>query len=237
MAHHTHPHGRDPRLSFSLGSAAWRLATVDEHARSAGMAVDELLDHLEPYLEAGWIAIEAHDGVLFLDTAPGGRPATGVTANLWSTMRRELTADAACARWRHVRALEEGGWRVETRTEMLQRRFAHIHPAPWCTVEVKDRPVPLVWEPRPDQLDMPGGVCDTYAKAREALVAVTCGPGRLEEYVTSVRSWVLTRGAVAGGEWLSVLVLEAPTFSATLLRCTDNSVAPVAFARSDRPGS
>lgn len=234
MNQRTQPHGRDPRLSFSLGAAAWRLATVDEHARTAGMAVDELLDHLEPYLEGGWVTIEAHDGVLFLDTAGHSVPAAGVTPNLWSSLRRTLPVDAACTRWRNIRALESGGWRVETRTELLGRRFAHVHPSPWCTVEVKERPVPLVWEPTPVQLGGHGGVCDTYAHAREPLVAVTCPPGRLEECVAAVRSWVLTRGAVAGGEWLSVLVLEAPTFSATLLRCTDNSVAPVAFARSDR---
>lgn len=233
MAHHTHPHGRDPRLSFSLGSAAWRLATVDEHARSAGMAVDELLDHLEPHLESGEVAIEAHDGVLFLDTAAGGG-STGITPNLWSTMRRTLAPQVAAARWRAIRALEAGGWRVETRPEILERLFGHVRPGPWCAVEVKERPVPLVWEPTPAQLAAPRGVCDTYANVHEPLVAVTCPAGHLEEYVAAVRSWVLTRGAVAGGGWLSVLVLEAPTFTATLLRCTDNSVAPVAFARSDR---
>lgn len=229
-----HRPGMDPRLAYSIGSGAWRLASVDEHARSAGMQVGELLDGLEWYLESGAMAIEAHDGELFLHTAPTGSAPTGSEVNLWAGMRRTLPVQAASERWRHVRALEAGGWRVEVRPGVLESQFGAVRPVPWCAVEVQGRSVGLVWEPAEDQLSGRDGVCDGYADAGYGVVAVSCRAGGLEGVVAAVRSWVLTRGAVAGGRWLSVLVLEAPGYSATLLRCTDNSVTPVAFARNER---
>jgi hypothetical protein len=227
--------GMDPRLAYSIGSGAWRLASVDEHARSAGMAVDELLDGLEWYLESGVMSIEAHDGELFLNTAAGGAAPVGTSVNFWSGMRRTLSIQAAHDRWRQVRQLEAGGWRVEVRPAILQSQFGDLRPVPWCSLEVQGRPVGLVWEPTLEQLAGSNGVCDRYAGNGQSVVAITCAPGGLEQVVAGVRSWVLTRGAVAGGRWLSVLVLEAPGYMATLLRCTDNSVTPVAFAKHDRP--
>jgi hypothetical protein len=223
----------DPRLVFSFGPDAWRLATIDEHAKASGVQVDEFLTLIEAHLEAGWLGVEAVDGNLFLRTATtNGEPA--ITApNLWETLRGAANLQLAAHRWSRIRELERGGWHAETRHRILDGRFSHLRPTPWLAVTVQQRGVGVIVDVASAALGQEGGILDSWSQAGEPLVAVVCEPGALPSVVAEVRSWVLSRGAVAGGRWMSVLVLEAPSYTATLLRCTDNSVTPVAFAQSE----
>lgn len=232
---HHQPRRLDARLWFSLGTGAWKLASLDEHALAAGMSVDQLLEEIDGFLSSGQMTVESSNGVVFLHTAPGGRPPEGFGINLWASLRSERSPADASGRWRQIRDLELAGWRVEHRPSVLRERFGRLNNAPWCALVVRDEIVPLICNP---PLPGIGMLCDRYSEAGEPMVAVICGPRLLDHYVSQVRRWTLERGAVAGGRWLSVLILEAPALSATLIRCTDNSVEPVTFARPEMtPGS
>lgn len=223
---------RDARLLHLFLRSPQKAASVEEYAHAAGMTVDEVLGHLAPLFAQGTLSLDAVDGVLFVNTSPSGRPTppgkVDVAPNLWEVLSARAPAGRAVDLWRLVRGLESGGWRVEVDHATLQsttrvpRELLHLG------VYVKNNLFPVV--PYPDPLTLGSRVLTPATIHGATSLAITCPPRQLETAVTATRSWFL---AAQKPPELTVLVLEAPSFPATLVRTTDNSVTPVTVQRFD----
>jgi hypothetical protein len=220
----------DPRLHFVLVDRPISYATVDELAAASGMATDDVLAHLQPFLHDGTLALEIHEDTLFLHTAPRGRTARPTRpvapANLWERLRDRAPLERAAALWKLIRALEASGWRVETHLDSVCAGLGRLTINPYFGVEAGPTVVPVVCYPTAAALS--GGVLESYEQAGAAGLAVTCDMGGLDAMVTAVRSWTARRGRTSS---MIVIVLEAPRFNPTLVSTQDSSVSPVAVSR------
>lgn len=224
----------DARLQQVFTRSPERCATVDEYARAAGMDVAEVLALLSPLLERGVLALDSVGGQLMVHTAPNGRPAPfelpQARTNLWELLRDRATLERAFGLWQLVRGLEAGGWQVQLDRVALEaqaqvaRHFLQLG----VTVRHPQIPgevlVPLV--PYPPQTEL-AGLLDAFAVGGATGLAVTCQNRELDAAVTGCRAWFLAHP----GANLTVFVLEAPAFGATVLRPDDNSVTPVVVQR------
>lgn len=224
----------DARLQQVFTRTPERCASVEEYARAAGMDVSETLALLTPLLEHGVLALDSVGGQLMVNTAPNGRPAPfelpQARANLWEQLRDRANLERAFGLWQLIRGLEAGGWNVTTDRERLE---AHVRvPRHLLQMGVTVRHpripgeviVPLV--PYPPANELPG-LCETFHADGATGLAVTCQNRALDAAVTGCRSWFLANP----GTSLTVFVLEAPAFGATVVRPDDNSVTPVVVQR------
>lgn len=224
----------DARLNHVFHRQPERCATVDEYASAAGMDPEQVLELLSPYLSNGTLGIEVYADLLFVHTAPTGRPTPShlpeVAPNLWERIRNRAPLARAYALWRLIRSLEHAGWKVETNVKEVTLGLGWLPTEPYLGLNVKGQPVPVIPYPAPNELPGPNGLCEAYQKAGARGIAVTCDNGALDQIVTAVRAWVLGRGEPS---YMTILVLEAPRFNPTLIRPSDNSVTPINITRHE----
>lgn len=220
----------EPRVHFVFLRHGWRLATVEEYARAAGVDAAVVLQALSGPLSQGLISIETCDGTLFVHTAPRGRPVPpgmpSARPNLWETVRIRRSVAEAHRVWQLIRALETGGWTVVWDPETLVGLAPQAPPL--LALKVHDTLVPLY-----DVGDRVEWVPDVCAATIGQAVAVTAGNHALDRTVTAVRAWMLRQRKLPQ---LAVLVLEPPMFAPTVVRGIDNSVTPVVVQRYE-PGA
>jgi hypothetical protein len=216
----------DARVHFVFTRHSWRLASVEEYARAAGVDAAVVLNTLAGPLSQGVLSIETHDGTLFVHTAPKGRnPGSGAKPNLWESLRSGRTVPEAHRVWALIRSLEAAGWGVVwDRDELVQLSTA----PPLLGVRVRGTTVPLFH--LSGRTDWVGEVCTAV---RGDSLAVTSDHHGLDRMVTAVRAWMLSQPKIPT---LGVLVLEPPMFAPTLVQSRDNSVTPVVVQRYE-PGS
>lgn len=219
----------DARLQHMFLRTPTRCASVEEYARAAGMTTDEVLELLSPLLSEGILGLDPVQGTLFVHTAPKGRPAPmplpQIAANLWELLRNRASLEQAFALWRLIRGLEVGGWTVDIDQVALEARAQVNSRHLLLGIRVRDILVPLV--PYPTTTQVPSAL-DDFAGGSAVAVALTCENRELDQMVTAARAWFLSRPVPAR---MTVFILEAPSFAATILRCDDNSVTPVVVQR------
>lgn len=220
---------KDARLQQVFTRTPERCASVDEYARAAGLQVADVLEILTPALAEGILALDSVGGTLLIHTAPNGRPTVSTRPqakpNLWELLRERAGLERAHGLWQLIRGLEAGGWSVELDQELLELHAGVPRQYLQLGVWLRDVLVPLV--PYPAQPEIPA-ILDVYAAAEGPGVALTCRNRELDAAVTGARAWYLRQGSPPE---LTVFVLEAPGFGATVLRASDNSVTPVVVQR------
>lgn len=230
-----HPiHVADPRLNRLLVRNPERCASISEYAQASGIDTTRIVELLGPYLDEGSLAIEVAGDEIFVLTAPRGRPlpldVAEVAPNLWEALRTRAGVQEAYVLWRLVRGLEASGWRVHTHPARITFGMADLASPPILGVDVGNSLLPLVVHPSVDDLSDGSGLLAEYDRAGAGAVGIVCQQGYLDEMVTAVRRWSLSRRAVP--TMMSVLVLEAPRFNPTLLSPGDASVTPRAVTRT-----
>ena len=216
----------DPRLTRLFQRDPETCATLDEYARTTGISTEKVLELISPYLDNGTLGLDVVDEAVFVHTAPQGRPTPAVVPevppNLWERLRAHGDTARAFELWRLYRALERAGWRVEANPHAIRVGLGPLGFTPPLGIRIQQTVVPVS-----DQFDLagltqPGGLLAAYARAGAPTVAVVCPSGALDAAGTAVRSWFATQ-QFAG---VSVLLLEAPRYTPTLLTPTDGGVRP-----------
>ena len=216
----------DLRLKLALTRDGGELASLNEYAAACGIDAGVILTSLEPYLLDGTLLVEFVGGEMFLHTAPMGRPTPSgvieVAENLWERLRVAATPDQAYTLWKLTRALENSGWKVETRSGRVAFGLGRLATPPRIGLTVRARIVPLLGFPDLNELASPGGMIDQYEFAGATALAVTCDKGQLDRTITEIRRHLLTRRMPTQ---LNLIVCEAPRFNPTLLTAGDRAVA------------
>lgn len=211
---------------FAVGDD--RAATVSEYAEKSGIPVAQVIDLLEPLLANGLIRLDPCGDQIFVHTAPAGRAAMGeaaLPANLWERLRDRLPENAAYAIWKLIRELERVGWRVETRPAFVQYGMGRISRPPLIGLYLGNMVVPAFLYPLPEEIE---SYLDEYAAAGTLSVAVLCRAGALDETVSAVRKWYLSRAEAPN---MGVLVLEDPRYDPVAIRPDDASITPLSIDR------
>lgn len=224
----------DPRLNRLLVRNPDRCASISEYAAASGIDTAQVIDLLGPYLDEGSLSLEVCGEEIFVLTAPGGRPLpmhlADVAPNMWETLRQRCNVDDSARMWRLIRGLERAGWRVSTDQGALTFGLATLREAPMIGVDVGNSILAVLPYPASDSISSPVGYLAEYDRAGAAALGIVCDQGALDEMVTAVRRWVLSRQAVP--TTMSVLILEAPRFNPTLLSPGDAAVSARAVTRS-----
>jgi hypothetical protein len=151
-----------------------------------------------------------------------------VPPNLWERLRDRASTDFAYALWKLVRSLERSGWKVETHLNRIVFGLGAMSELPYIGVTVANAVVPLLIFPAADALAAGTGLLAAYDRAGAHAVGIVCDEGALDEMVTAVRRWVLSRSFPPA---MSMLILEAPRYNPTVLTPGDAAVTPVAVTR------
>jgi hypothetical protein len=223
----------DQRLNAVLRSDPTRCASVAEYAQAIGVSVDRIIDLLSEHLDDGTLALEIVHGEIFLHTAPSGRPHTlgysRVAPNLWEYLHDDVAPEQAYDHWVLVRSLQRAGWRVEVRPSLITQNLGHLAVRPKMSIAIGANLIPLLAYPSTSDIADAAGVLDDYERARARAVALTTAPDALEPMVTAIRRHFLARRPTIA---TSVLVLEAPTFSPTLIGGSDTAVTARSVSRT-----
>lgn len=222
----------DPRLKRIIIRDPERCATLNEYASACGMDTAEVVEALGPYLDTAELALDFYGDEVFLHTAPNGRgPESGalnIPPNLWERLRERCSVDEAYALWKLLRSLQRSGWTVEHRLHRIMFGIGPVRDVPYLGVVTGHATIPTLIFPPADSLISSDGLLEQYEQAGATALAVICDERALDEMVTAVRRWVLSRPVPIG---MSVLVLEAPRYNPTLLSPGDAAVVPVAVTR------
>lgn len=202
-----------------------RYATLSEYAQAAGLDVATLIDLLGEHLDTGLVTLEPAGDEVFVLTAPHGRPiprtSPDVAPNLWELLRSHSDRHEAYRNWQLVRRLERAGW--ETVVASARIAAGLTDPTrlrlPLVGIWVGHAAMPVLDEPTPHELV--SGLLERYELAGAACVAVTTRSGHLDDAITAVRAWALSRPTRPR---LNVLVLEAPRFDPVLVTASDPAV-------------
>jgi len=223
---------RDPRLTRLLLREPGRCATLNEYAQACGLDTSDVVEMLGGYLDSGALALDFFGDEVFVNTAPLGRPlprgSVDVPPNLWEELRERAGTETAYALWRMLRSLERSGWSVEHRVHRIMFGLGAVVDLPYLGVKVGGVVVPAMIFPHLDALGRGGGLLDQYERAGARALAAICDERGLDEVVTAVRRWMLSR---RGPTALNVLVLESPRYNPTLLSPSDTAVRPVNVTR------
>lgn len=215
----------DIRLTRALTKSLQPPATLNEYAQRTGISVDHILTLLRPHLDAGTLDIEAVGGEIFLHTAPQGRPGPPqlpqAAPNLWETLRSRYDRATAFAVWRLTRQLQDAGWSVENQpTHIPAARGGNKTPV---GLHVSGGVLPVLVHPKPEELAGAKSPLTDFDRRGIGALAITCPDGKLDTWVTAVRTWMLTRFARTR---LHVLILEEPRYTPVLLSPDDSSLSP-----------
>jgi hypothetical protein len=214
-------------LTHALTYGKARYATVAELGELAGMSVDDVITELGDMFDARQIALEAADGDVFLLTAPTGRtPETTISPSLWELLRTGRSVSQAAKHYRATRQLERSGWKVIPDPSAQDQRVARVLPVAVIGLNVQGFVCPVALDPDLPLLVYNDGLLASYDRAGIEVVAVTCPLSKLDEYVTAVRRWHLSRITPSR---IAVLVLEAPRYQPVPVSATDTSVTPISI--------
>lgn len=222
-------------LHMLMVRANHRFATVSEYAVAAGVDTQTVIDAFAAHLDAGLIRLEPVEGEVFVLTAPGGRPIPAhlgdVAPNLWELLRHRVDRHQAHRWWQVLRALELSGWEIEVGSPALTVSMSNRPgmPLPVAGVWVGTSCVPLIVDGDLELLGGPTGPLERYEQAGAPAVVVLAPLAGLDETITTVRRWALTRRVRPG---LAILVLEAPRFDPVLISASDPAVPYKAVDRS-----
>lgn len=223
----------DFRLQATFTRTPGRYATVSEYAQATGISTDRIVELIADHLDTGALSLEFYGDEVFIHTAPFGRPAPdGVAStapNLWERLRRRNSVAASYAYWKLIRSLETVGWHVETDTHVVHAGLGRVDTPAVIGITVGPRVVPVLAYPAASQLSNRDGLLTSYDRAGAAVVAVTCDEGRLDEFSSATRRWMLDR------RWtprLAVMILEAPRYQPVLHTPDDGAVQPISIARA-----
>lgn len=217
----------DARLTKLMQREPESCASIDEYAQRTGIDTDRILTLLGSALEDNVVGLEIYGETVFLHTAPLGRPGPThlpeVAPNLWERLRTHGERATAYTLWSLMRGMENAGWRVEANPHRIQFGLGPLPFTPALGIQVQQTMIPLLLHPSIDTLAHPQGTLSLYDQAGAPTVGVVCESGALDPVATAVRRWGL---ANHGRTSLSVVILEAPRYSPTLLTPSDASVRP-----------
>jgi len=219
----------DIRLTRALTKSLQPPATLNEYAQRTGIAIDRILELLQPHLKTGTLDVEAVGGEIFLHTAPRGRPGPAqlpqAPPNLWETLRDRYDTATAFAVWRLTRQLQAAGWSVENHPMHIPGSGGHDRPP--VGLHVRGGVIPVLVRTPTDVIAGAKSPLTGFDRRGVPVVAVTCPEGKLDPCITAVRTWFLTRYARTR---LRTLVLEEPRYSPVLVGPDDSSVVPVSVS-------
>jgi hypothetical protein len=225
---------RDPRLKRIMLRDPDRCATLSEYAEATGMAIEEVLEALEHYLDDSSMSLEMAGNEVFIHTGPNGREPGSLTINvppnLWEQLRIRSDVDAAHSLWQLIRDMERVGWVIEHRLSRITALLGPLQEQPYIGVMTGHVVVPALLFPSPQVLGSRMGLLEQYEHAGATAVAVVCTEGSLDRVVTAVRRWILDRRLAPE---MNVLVLEAPQYNPVMLSPGDGAVKPVAIMRDN----
>lgn len=214
-------------LIHALTYGKARYATVAELGVLAGMSVDDVIVELGEMFDSRQIALEAADGDVFLLTAPTGRTLdTLISPSLWELLRTGRSVSQAARHYRAARQLERSGWKVIPDPSAQDQRVARVLPVAVIGVNVQGFVCPVLLDPDLPLLVNNDGLLASYDRAGIEVVAVTCPLSKLDEYVSAVRRWHLSRITPSR---IAVLVLEAPRYQPVPVAATDTSITPISI--------
>lgn len=219
---------QDPRLTRVFQRYPETCATLDEYARETSIDTATVMELLTPAVEDGVIDYEIFGEAVFVHTAPNGRPTPRhlpeVAPNLWELLREGREIPEAYQLWKLFRGLQTAGWHAEANTNLLRFGLGRLPFTPPLGIHVQHALVPLLLHPAQHVIVDPNGPLTLYEDAGAPSVGIVCSSGGLAAVTTAVRQWgVSPRGQ---GSQLSVIVLEAPSYSPTLLTPQDAAVRP-----------
>lgn len=224
----------EPNLHHQVTRNNHRYATISEYAQGSGLDTARVAAAFLPLVDAGVVTLEVAGAEVFVLTSPHGRPGMRhlpeIAPNLWEMLRRHSTLEQSYLLWKVVRELERAGWEVEADPGQIASGLALVPgmSAPRLGVYVGQRCVPVVAYPSLTDLASPDGVCEAFTRAGSPALAVLVPSGGLDDAVTAVRRWALTRPSPSR---LVVLACEAPSFDPVALTAADPAVRPVAVDR------
>lgn len=226
----------NPAMADLLRNRSAELATVGEYAAAGAMSVDEVISDLTPLLEGGMLAIESADGELFVLTCPKGRSGAVLEppANLWEDLRRSRTVSQASREWRLYRVLERSGWRVVVEP---QRWLVHLTGADLAVslgVVAAGKLAPLLDSVSAADIRRGDGPLGIIDRAGVDVAAITCPQHKLDEYVTAVRAFHLSKVVPTP---MVVLVLEAPRFQPVVVTAADKAIDAISLIAQTPEGS
>ena len=214
-------------LIHALTYGKARYATVAELGELAGMSVDDVIVELGEMFDSRQIALEAADGDVFLLTAPTGRtPDTLISPSLWELLRTGRSVSQAAKHYRATRQLERSGWKVIPDPSREDQRVARVLPVAVIGLNVQGFICPVALDPDLTLLVNNDGLLASYDRAGIEVVAVTCPLSKLDEYVSAVRRWHLSRIVPSR---IAVLILEAPRYQPVPVSATDTSITPISI--------
>ena len=214
-------------LIHALTYGKARYATVAELGELAGMSVDDVIVELGEMFDSRQIALEAADGDVFLLTAPTGRtPDTLISPSLWELLRTGRSVSQAAKHYRATRQLERSGWKVIPDPSRDDQRVARVLPVAVIGLNVQGFVCPVALDPDLPLLVNNDGLLASYDRAGIEVVAVTCPLSKLDEYVSAVRRWHLSRIVPSR---IAVLILEAPRYQPVPVSATDTSITPISI--------
>ena len=214
-------------LIHALTYGKARYATVAELGELAGMSVDDVIVELGEMFDSRQIALEAADGDVFLLTAPTGRtPDTLISPSLWELLRTGRSVSQAAKHYRATRQLERSGWKVIPDPSREDQRVARVLPVAVIGLNVQGFVCPVALDPDLPLLVNNDGLLASYDRAGIEVVAVTCPLSKLDEYVSAVRRWHLSRIVPSR---IAVLILEAPRYQPVPVSATDTSITPISI--------
>ena len=210
-----------------------RCATVTEYATATGLPAEAVLELFGDALDEGLVTLEMWGDEMFLLTCPNGRPQSAeqpqIAPNLWEMLRVSAPIEYAYALWRLLRGMQASGWTVETSASRILFGLGPLRARPYLGVKVASTVVPVLVLPSSSQLTAGDGLLAEYERAGAAAVAIVCESGALDEMVTAVRQWVLSRHVQPR---MQVMVLESPRYNPTILSPDDAAVLPKTVTRS-----
>jgi hypothetical protein len=202
-----------------------RYASLNEYARASGAEIAQVTDAFSRLVGSGLVEFEFCNGEVFVRTAPMGRPVPralpDIAPNLWEKLRASAPIDRAYDWWLVIRALESGGWEIETNAARVAAGASTDLGISPVGVWVGHRVVPLLATPAVGLVLSTTGVLEHYERLGLGAVALTCDSGALDDMVTAVRRWAGYRRVPPT---LAVVVLEAPRFDPVLITPSDPAV-------------
>jgi hypothetical protein len=113
---------------------------------------------------------------------------------------------------------------VVLRPERKDIRLARVSPAADLGVIVGTDVVPVLIDPDHRGLGLSNSVLSEYNTSGAKGVGITCPQGRLDDTVTAVRKWMMSR---PGGVHCYVLIMEAPRYAPVFVTDKDGGVTAV----------
>lgn len=237
----------NPRLQYLFSVASLQCATLAEYAAASNMTTQYLLEILNPLIANRVLSLDVVHNEFFVNTRPYSNSSPGSPSqdygktldldrisrphepppNLWRViLDRSRDVEVAYSLFKLIRNLEAGGWKVELDQQTMQT--SHSLADPFLLLGVWIRGVggsvciPLTPFPAVESI---GDILDLLVSRYPVPtgIALTCPPRALDSFATAIRCWFQLQSHYHP---LTVFILEAPTFSATLINPSDTSVTP-----------